>query len=502
MTVRDEHDPSALAAVDLGSNSFHLVVAREVDGRPLLVDKLRERVALAEGLNDRQLDAVVQARALATLERMSERLQGVPPGRVRAVGTATFRKLRDRGAFLRKASKALGVDIEVVPGTEEARLVYLGVAHTLGDDDGRRLVVDIGGASTECILGQRFVSSQVNSLSMGCVTWSQRFFPDGLMKRGRFEKAALAARVELEPIAERYGPSNWDHAIGSSGTIRAVGSILEGNGWTGGEVTREGLDRLQDLLETARETSALDLEGLRPDRREVIAGGVAVLRAVFDAFSVEVMRPSSGALREGVLHDLVGRIHHEDVREVSAASFGERLGQDPAHGARCRALAESLFDQVSGVLELTEADRLLLGWAAQLHDVGLAVAHSAYHRHGAYLVEHADLAGFSTRDRQEIAALVLGQRRRPRLGPLTDHAPARERTIRRLLPLLRIALRMRRDRSDRPIPTPNLIASEGRLSLQFSAGWLEENPLTRADLEREARHLASLDLILVVNEDR
>ena len=211
-----------------------------MDGQPLLVDKLRERVALAEGLNDRQLDAVVQARALATLERMSERLQGVPPGRVRAVGTATFRKLRDRGAFLRKASKALGVDIEVVPGTEEARLVYLGVAHTLGDDDGRRLVVDIGGASTECILGQRFVSSQVNSLSMGCVTWSQRFFPDGLMKRGRFEKAALAARVELEPIAERYGPSNWDHAIGSSGTIRAVGSILEGNGWTGGEVTREG----------------------------------------------------------------------------------------------------------------------------------------------------------------------------------------------------------------------------------------------------------------------
>ncbi len=500
MTRGREHDDAAVAAVDLGSNSFHLVVAREVDGQLLMVDKLRERVALAEGLEDRQLSGVVQARALATLERMSERIQGIPPGRVRAVGTATFRKLRDRGAFLRKASEALGVDIEIVSGTEEARLVYLGVAHTLGDDDGRRLVVDIGGASTECILGKRFVSTRRDSLSMGCVTWSQRFFGDGLMKKGRFERAALAARVELEPIAERYGPSNWDHAIGSSGTIRAVGSVLEGKGWTDGEVTREGLARLQEHLEEVRRPGELDLDGLRADRREVIAGGVAVLTAVFEAFSVEVMRPSGGALREGLLHDLVGRIHHEDVREVSAAAFGDRLGQDPAHGARCRELAEALFDQVSGPLGLSAEDRLLLGWAAQLHDVGLAVAHSAYHRHGAYLVEHADLAGFSARDRQEIAALIHGQRRRPRLGSLEDLPPKRARTIRRLLPLMRLALRMRRDRTERPIPAPTLRASVGGLVLEFSPGWLDKNPLTRADLVREARHLESLGLTLEITE--
>jgi len=500
VTAGHEHDDAAIAAVDLGSNSFHLVVAREVDGQPLLVDKLRERVALAEGLKDRRLSGVVQARALATLERMSERIQGIPSGRVRAVGTATFRKLRDRGAFLRKASKALGVDIEIVSGREEARLVYLGVAHTLGDDDGRRLVVDIGGASTECILGHRFVSTREDSLSMGCVTWSQRFFGDGLMKRGRFEKATLAARVELEPIAERYGPTKWGHAIGSSGTIRAVGSILEGKGWTGGEVTRAGLARLQEALEEARRPEELDLDGLRPDRREVIAGGVAVLTAVFDAFSVEVMRPSDGALREGLLHDLVGRIRHEDVREVSVAAFGDRLCQDLGHGARCRELAEALFDQVSGPLGLSSEDRLLLGWAAQLHDVGLVVAHSAYHRHGAYIVEHADLAGFSARDRREIAALILGQRRRPRLGALEELPPERARTVLRLLPLLRIALRMRRDRSERPIPTPALTAAEGALTLHFAPGWLGENPLTRADLAREAKHLASLDLTLEVTE--
>ena len=500
MTAGREDDDAALAAVDLGSNSFHLVVARELDGRPVTVDKLRERVALAEGLKDRKLNGVVQARALATLERMSERIQGIPRGRVRAVGTATFRKLRDRGAFLRRASDALGVEIEIVSGTEEARLVYLGVAHSLGDDEGRRLVVDIGGASTECILGQRFLSTRENSISMGCVTWSQRFFGDGLMKRGRFEKASLAARVELEPIAERYGPTNWDHAIGSSGTIRAVGSILEGRGWTDGEVTREGLARLQGYLEEVRRPEELDLEGLRPDRREVIAGGVAVLTGVFEAFSVETMRPSGGALREGVLHDLVGRIHHEDVREVSAAAFGDRLGLNPAHGARCRMLAEALFDQVAQPLGLSDGDRLLLGWAAQLHDVGLAVAHSAYHRHGAYLVENADLAGFSAGDRQEIAALILGQRRRPRLGALEDLPPKRARTVLRLLPLLRIALRMRRDRSERPVPTPALTATEGALTLRFATGWLDENPLTRADLAREKKHLASLDLALEITE--
>lgn len=500
MTAGYEYDDAAIAAVDLGSNSFHLVVAREVDGRPLLVDKLRERVALAEGLKDRQLNGVVQARALATLERMAERIKGIPKGRIRAVGTATFRKLRDRGAFLRKASAALGVEIEIVSGREEARLVYLGVAHSLGDDDGRRLVVDIGGASTECILGTRFVSTREDSLSMGCVTWSQRFFGDGLMKRGRFQRAALAARVELEPIAGRYGPSKWDHAIGSSGTIRAVGSILQGMGWTEGEVTREGLTRLQEYLEEVRLPEELDLEGLRPDRREVIAGGVAVLTGVFEAFSVEVMRPSGGALREGVLHDLVGRIHHEDVREVSAAAFADRLGLDSSHGARCRALAEDLFDQVAETLGLSDEDRLLLGWAAQLHDVGLAVAHSAYHRHGAYLVEHADLAGFSDGDRQEIAALIRSQRRRLRLGSFEDLPPKRARTARRLLPLLRIALRMRRDRSERPVPTPALTATKGALTLQFAPGWLEENPLTRADLAREAKHLASLDLALEVTE--
>ncbi|MEM6673660.1 MAG: Ppx/GppA phosphatase family protein [Planctomycetota bacterium] len=489
-------DDAALAAVDLGSNSFHLVVARETEGRPRIIDKLRERVALAEGLNAGQLDAVVQARALATLERFRERLRVVPPDRVRAVGTATFRKLRDGEAFLRLASEALGASIEVVPGSEEARLVYLGVAHALGDDEGRRLVVDIGGGSTECILGTRFVSERGDSLAMGCVTWSRRYFPGGTMTPSAFDTAELAARVELEPVARSYGRSAWDHAIGSSGTIRAVAEILERMGWGDGTIGTEGLARLRGLLEDVCDTRRLELEGMRPDRRDVLVGGVAVLRAVFESLGVEVMRPSTGALREGALHDLLGRIHHEDVRESSARAFIDRLGLDAGHGRRCRVTAEALFDQVAPSLGLVSADRLLLGWAAMLHTIGLVVSHSGYHKHGAYLAEHADLAGFSSQDRRQIALLIRGQRRRLRPDLLAGLPDQRLQSLRCLLPLLRISLRLHRDRTDRELPMPKLRASGSRFRLTFPDGWLDAHPLTRADLEQESRQLDAFGIVL------
>ncbi|MEM9379460.1 MAG: Ppx/GppA phosphatase family protein [Planctomycetota bacterium] len=489
-------DESALAAVDLGSNSFHLVVAREFEGRPRLIDKLRERVALAEGLHGGELDAVVQARALATLERFGERLQAVPATRVRAVGTATFRKLRDGEAFLRRASEALGASIEIISGTEEARLVYLGVAHSLGDNGGRRFVVDIGGGSTECMLGERFASLRGDSLRMGCVTWSRRYFPAGRMTSDGFTRGELAARVELEPVAHLYGPEQWDHAIGSSGTVRAVGAILEQQGWTDGSIDVKGLDRLRDLLLDVGDSSELELEGMRPDRRDVLAGGLAILRAVFASLGVERMDPSRGALREGVLHDLLGRIHHEDVRETSAHAFIDRLGLDAGHGRRCRRTAEALFDQVEGALGLAPGDRLLLGWAALLHTIGLAVSHSGYQKHGAYLVENADLAGFSRQDRRQLAVLIRGQRRRLRPDLLAALPPERLHAMRCLLPILRIALRLHRDRTERIPPTPELRASGSRFRLSFSDGWLDEHPLTRADLERESKQLDAFGVVL------
>lgn len=491
-------DQAALAAVDLGSNSFHLVVAREVDGRPKVIDKLRERVALAEGLNSGRLDPIVQARALATLERFRERLAAVPPSRIRAVGTATFRRLRDGGDFLRRASESLGTPIEILPGREEARLVYLGVAHALGDDEGRRLVVDIGGGSTECMLGTRFVSEDGDSLTMGCVTWSRRFFPGGRMTAEAFEAAELAARVELEPIAGTYSKGAWDHAIGSSGTIRSVGAILETEGWGDGSITRAGLKKLRSHMIDVGRSDRLVLEGMRPDRRDVLAGGLAVLRAVFKSLGVERMRPSRGALREGALHDLLGRIQHEDVREASAMAFMGRLGIDTRHGLRCRETAEMLFDQVADSLHLGEADRKLLGWAALLHTIGLAVSHAGYQKHGAYLAEHADLAGFSRQDRQQLSVLIRGQRRRLRPDLMAGFSGDRLHALRCLLSLLRIALRLRRDRTPRELPPMTLKASGSRLRLKLAGDWLEEHPLTRADLEQESRQLGAFGIVLEV----
>lgn len=489
-------DEAALAAVDLGSNSFHLVVAREIDGRPHVIDKVRVRVGLAEGLNGRKLDAAAQQRAFEVLEMFRERLAVVPPDRIRAVGTATFRRVRDGEAFLRRASECLGARIEVLPGREEARLVYLGVAHALGDDEGRRLVVDIGGGSTECMLGTRFVSERGDSLAMGCVTWTKRFFSGGRITQEAMSAAVLAARVELEPISHLYGAGNWDHAIGSSGTIRSVAAILEGLGEGDGTITRGGLKRLRSLLVELGKSDRFEFEGLRPDRRGVLAGGVAILRAVFKELRVERMTPSTGALREGALHDLLGRIHHEDVREASAVAFMERLGLDVEHGRRCRDTVEELFDQVVKSLSLSESDRQLLGWGALLHTIGFAVSHSGYHKHGAYLAEHADLAGFSRQDRHQVSTLIRAQRRRLRPDQLAGFSGDRVHALRCLITILRIGLRLRRDRTAREIPEVRLTASGSRYRLRFPKGWLEEHPLTRADLVQESDQLEAFGVVL------
>lgn len=489
-------DEAALAAVDLGSNSFHLVVAREIDGRPHVIDKLRVRVGLAEGLSGRTLDGAAQQRAFEALEMFRERLAAVPRDRIRAVGTATFRRVRDGEAFLRRSSECLGAQIEVLPGREEARLVYLGVAHALGDDEGRRFVVDIGGGSTECMLGTRFISERGDSLGMGCVTWTKRFFPGGRVTQESMSAAVLAARMEIEPVSHLYGAGEWDHAIGSSGTIRSVAAILEGLGLGDGTITRGGLKRLRSRLVELGKSDRFEFEGLRADRRDVLAGGVAILRAVFKELGVEQMTPSTGALREGALHDLLGRIHHEDVREASAVAFMERLGLDTSHGMRCRETVEGLFDQVAASLSLSGSDRQLLGWSALLHTIGFAVSHSGYHKHGAYLAEHADLAGFSRQDRHQVSTLIRGQRRRLRPDQLAGFSGDRVHALRCLITILRIGLRLRRDRTGREIPDVRLAASGSRYRLRFPKGWLDDHPLTRADLAQESDQLETFGVVL------
>ena len=486
-----------VAAVDLGSNSFHMVVARLVQDELSIVDRLRERVALRSGLDqERRLTPKIRDRALSCLERFGQRLSGMHPDTIRAVGTNTLREARDARTFLKEAGERLGRPIEIISGAEEARLIYLGVAHGQSDDEGRRLVVDIGGGSTECIVGERFEPMRTDSLRMGCVTYSMRHFPEGVLDARSMDAAQLDACVELESIERRYKKLGWESCIGSSGTVTAIESILRENGW-GETITPKGLKKLRKALLTAGHIDRLQLPALTPDRVPVIAGGLAILSAVVDSFGIESMRTSSGALREGVMYDLLGRIRHEDVRDRTIRSFSERYDVDVEQAQRVERTALELARQVTDAW-LQPSALQPLSWAARLHEVGLTVAYSRFQKHGAYLVENSELAGFSRQDQEIVAALIEGHRRKldPELFASLPSSIAKS-TLRACV-VLRLAARLHRSRSRKPLPDARLEARKNRLELAFPAGWLDGHALTRADLEREAEFLKASGFELTV----
>ena len=490
----------SLAAVDLGSNSFHMVVARVVHGQPHILDRLRERVVLASGLTkEKRLSEDVQAVALECLERFGQRIRDMPRGSVRAVGTNALRQARNAREFLGRARKALGHPIEVISGHEEARLIYLGVAHTLADTGGRRLVVDIGGGSTECIIGERFEPLQVDSLYMGCVTWSRRFFSSGAIDRDRFRRAQIAAMLEFQPILRRYRALGWQECAGSSGTILACAEVLRQNGWAEGGITPKGLRRLRKALVAAGHADELRLPGLDPDRATSFAGGVAILLAAAESLGVDRMRPSTGALREGLLYDLLGRIGNEDVRVRTIRAFARRYHVDVEHAARVERTALDGFAQVAEAWALDEEARSYLSWAAQLHEIGLDVSYGGYHKHGAYLAANADMPGFSREDQEILAALIRFHRRKLGAAPFPDVPKGAARTVTRLGMLLRLAVVLHRSRTQQPLPPLRLQASEPGLAIAFPKGWLERHALTRTDLEEEAAFLREAGLALQVS---
>jgi exopolyphosphatase/guanosine-5'-triphosphate,3'-diphosphate pyrophosphatase len=484
---RAESRPDTVAAVDLGSNSFHMIVARLSGGELSVVDRLRERVALGAGMDaERRLALEVRERALACLDRFGQRLAGFAPGSVRAVGTNALREARDARSFLREAALKLGHPIEIIPGTEEARLIYLGVAHDLSDDLGRRLVVDVGGGSTECIVGERFETLRTDSLRMGCISYTERFFPSGVIDERAMERARLAARIELETIERRYARLGWAQAIGASGTINACASILRENGWSERGITPKGLKKLRKALVAAGDVRRLSLAGLAADRVAVIPGGVAVLSGVFDSLHIERMDPSDGALREGLLYDLVGRIRHEDVRDRTIRAFSERYDVDPAQAQRVEETALWLLGEVAGGWGLAlERGRQLLGWAARLHEIGLSIRHSRYQKHGAYIVGNAELPGFSGEDQETLAALIGGHRRKLDTAPFA----ALPSDVLPLCVLLRLSVCLHRSRSTEPLPSMAVATGRQVLVLSFPEDWLDVHPLTRADLELEAECL-------------
>lgn len=485
-------DAPLAAAVDLGSNSFHLVVARlDATGAPQVLDRVKRTVRLAAGLGaDGHLSAEAQDRALDCLRVFGQRLREVPPERVRAVGTNTLRKARNALDFLARARKALGHRVDIIAGREEARLIYRGVAQDL-EASGRRLVVDIGGGSTEVIVGEGLEPRVLDSLPMGCVGYSLRFFPDGALTREAFRRAVTAARLELETVEGHFKAVGWATAVGSSGTITSIERILQETGLSPDGITPRGLRRLRAACLEAGQLSRLQLAGLAESRREVLPGGLAILLAVLDALEVGHLATSESALREGVLYELLGRMRQQDTREDTVSRVAATRRVDTAQAARVEATALRFFDSVAAPWKLEPVrHRAWLSWAARLHEVGIDLNFSSYHKHGAYLLEHGDFPGFTRAEQVAVAALVLGHRGRLDPGKLSALYKGRITPLLRLAMLLRLAHRLHRSRAADPLPPISLAAHGRRLTLDVPGDWLAAHPLTAADLDEEAQAIA------------
>ncbi len=490
---------SMIAAIDLGSNSFHIVLAKADHGEIRILERMGEKVQLAAGIDEqRELNEEAMQRGLDCLRRFAQLTNSLPAGAVRVVGTNALREARNRSVFIRRAEEILGHPVEVISGREEARLIYLGVSHTLPDNPGKRLVADIGGGSTEFIIGQRFEPLLRESLQMGCVSFTQRYFRDGKITPARYAQAYTAARLELMGIEHALRRLGWDEAVGASGTIRAVGLAIKASGHGNGEVTAEGLAWLKRRVLKLGEVDKLDMDGIKPDRRAIFPAGLAILEAIFDAMDLHTMTHSEGALREGVLYDLLGRHHHEDVRERTLSALMERYHVDLEQAQRVEAKALEALDDVAESWGLDdEWHRELLSWASKVHEVGLDIAHYSYHKHGAYLVEHSDLGGFSRQDQQMLALLVRGHRRnipKDKFAEFGDHGIK----LMRLCVLLRFAILFHHIRGTQEMPKVKLRASDDGLDLEFPTGWLAANPLTQADFEAEAEWLKRIGLTLSV----
>ena len=488
-----------IAAVDLGSNSFHMIVGELRHGQIVVLDRLRETVRLAEGLSDSgELSDEARQRAIDCLARFGQRLRDMQAGNVRAAGTSTLRRAHEESGFLSEAETALGHPIEIISGQEEARLIYSGVINSLPANDGMRLVMDIGGGSTELILGEGTRPQRLESLHLGCVSMTERFFPDGRISADAFEKARRAARLELRPVKAFFRDTKDIESIGTSGTIRATERVATELGSI--DSHRLSLAVLESLIERVLEFPTIDslvLEGLSERRAQVWPGGLAILAELIAVLRVDELAVSDGALREGLLHDLLGRIQHEDARERSVRAMMARYQVDAAQAKRVASTAGLLLEQCAQywALEMPlSAD--ILGWSARLHEIGLDISHDGFQRHGAYIAEHADMPGFPRAEKRFLACLIDNQRHQLGTRLLSSLPRAWRQSALRLSLLLRLAVLLNRSRSQVDIPPIELSVDGHALALRFDAAWLESNPLTIADLEREQDYLQDVDYAL------
>ena len=482
-------DNSLYAAVDLGSNSFHMVIARLNEGRMQIVDRIKERVRLAEGMDEqRRMSSEAMARGLDCLALFAERLTNIKPDQIRIAGTYTLRRASNAREFVSEATKVLNHPIEIISGQEEARLIYQGVAHTQ-HIEGQVLVVDIGGGSTELIIGEGFDSKALTSRKMGCVSFTQSFFANGKLSEKAFNNAVLEAQHQLAPIINQYRKLGWQSCLGSSGSIRTVRDVLQGEGWTDGAITLAGLERLKREMLDHKRVDQLKLAGLTEERQEVFAAAVAILLGLFTSLPIERMEYSDGALREGLLYEFEERLQHHDIRERTALALSTHYRIDKRQANRVEQSVLTLFDALSGPWEMPEEPyRAILGWAARLHEIGLAINYSGIHRHSAYILQNTDLPGFNQDDQALLAALVRFQRKGLKLSELPPLPNHDEQTVLRCIRILRLAVAAHHRRQDNLLPEWKVQAAEDQLVVTLPIDWCDENRLLMQNLEKEHRY--------------
>ncbi len=501
LSPSENSQPEIIAGVDLGSNSFHMVVGELRHGQLAIIDRIKETVRLAEGLSPKgDLSDAARKRALDCLSRFGERLREVQAGSVRAAGTSTIRRAREDSTFMAEAEALLGHPIEVISGIEEARLVYNGVTHSMPPTDGLRLVMDIGGGSTEIILGRGDSPSALESLHMGCVSMTERFFPGGKITRAGFNKARMAARLELRPVKAFFRGLSDIEAIGTSGTSISTERVARELGLAETSLRLKTIEVLIERVLGYENTAELKLTGLSDRRAQVWPGGLSILAELFSTLRIREMQISDGAVREGLLYDLLGRLQHEDARERTVRAMVARFQVDQDQANRVAATASSLFSQCADDWDI-EGDLAgnVLDWAARLHEIGLDISHDGYQRHGAYVAENADMPGFPRAEQRFLATLIGGQRHWIDLSRVNGLPKAWRETALRLLIILRFAVLLNRGRNAVEIPTIRFSVERDRFSVGIDKEWLAENPLTIADLDREREFLGRINYELLIN---
>lgn len=474
------------AAIDLGSNSFHMIIAREEDGHVHILDKLRETVRLASGLtSEGDITGATEDLALDTLAQFGQRLREFASSHVRCVGTNTLRKVSANSDFLTRAEATLGHPIEIISGREEARLIYLGTSHSTAPIEGNQLVIDIGGGSTELILGAAGKPHTLESVGMGCVTFTNNFFPNGDIDAERYKKAVTEASLKLQPIVKTYKDHGWQGVLGCSGTIKAVEEISQANGWTKASITYPVITHIRDALIRAGNIDYVELEALSDNRQPVIMGGLAVLDGLFQSLNIKQMDVSQSSLREGLLYDSIGRTRKTDLRKKSVLKMMRQYDVDKTHAKRVKRTAKKLFKQLAHDWQLNDTHKHNLKWAIQLCEVGLSISHSRYHRHSEYIVRHSDMPGFSWSEQSILATLVRLQRSSFNLDVVQELPLNVQSTTQKLAVILRLAVIFNRSRLTEKLPQIRVRAQQNHIDIFVDPDWLNEQALTQAKILSE-----------------